>query len=181
MVRGLNKAIKCHAVQERDKKYDGIFYFAAKDSGVYCRPSCAAVRSLHEDITFFVTVKEAKSHGYQACKRCHPDRLKNGLSLEILDRIDDGAINDQGVQGLADSLDISERHLRRIVHDRTGTSPLRLNKSRRLAEAKMLITHTKLPITDIAFNTEFSSLRQFNDVFKQAFNVSPSEMRKAAH
>jgi len=117
-------------------------------------------------------------NGYHACKLCHPNRLKNGLSVKVLGSIDSGELNDKGVHGLADSLHISERHLRRIVQDRTGTSPLRLNKTRRLNEAKLLITKTKLSITDIAFNTEFSSLRQFNASFKDTFKTSPSEMRK---
>jgi AraC family transcriptional regulator of adaptative response / DNA-3-methyladenine glycosylase II len=181
MASGLNRATRYHAVLERDKKYDGIFYFAAKNTGVYCRPSCTALRTLQDDYSFFITVEEAKLHGYKACAHCHPDRLKNGLSLEILDNIDAGAINDKGVHGLADSLHISERHLRRIVQDRTGSSPHSLNKTKRLTLAKLLITQTKLPITDIAFSAEFSSLRQFNDVFKDTFNVTPREMRKAVH
>ena len=181
MATGLNKASRYHAVVERNKKYDGIFYFATKNTGIYCRPSCTAPRTLQKNCSFFVTVREAKLHGYQACKHCHPDRLKDGLSLEILDHIDAGAINDKGVHGLADSLHISERHLRRIVHDRTGTSPLRLNKTKRLTAAKLLITQTKLPIIDVAFSSEFSSLRQFNDAFKDTFKISPREMRKAAH
>jgi AraC family transcriptional regulator of adaptative response / DNA-3-methyladenine glycosylase II len=84
------------------------------------------------------------------------------------------------VHGLADSLHISERHLRRLVKDRTGTSPLRLNKAKRLSVAKRLVVQTELSIIDIAFNAEFSSLRQFNAVFKETFRVSPREMRKIA-
>lgn len=181
MVTGLNKAARYRAVMEKDKRYDGMFYFAAKNTGIYCRPSCAALRPLRKNCSFFVTVGAAKLHGYQACKHCHPDRLKNDLSLEILDNIDAGALNNQGVHGLADSLHISERHLRRLVQDRTGTSPLRLSKTKRLTAAKLLIIDTKLPIIDIAFNTDFSSLRQFNDAFKSTFSVSPREMRKAAY
>jgi AraC family transcriptional regulator, regulatory protein of adaptative response / DNA-3-methyladenine glycosylase II len=181
MLSGLNKATEYHAVLKRDKKYDGIFYFAAKTTGVYCRPSCSARHSLTEEYSFFNTVEEAQAHGYQACKRCHPARLKNDLSTEILGSIDAGELNDKGVHGLADSLHISERHLRRLVHDRTGESPLHLNKTKRLKTAKLLILRTNLSIIDVAFIAEFSSLRQFNDVFKEAFNVSPREMRKAAH
>ncbi len=181
MARGLSKAAQYHAVLEQDKKHDGIFYFAINNVGIYCRPSCTALHPSEETCLFFDTVEEAKLHGYRACKRCHPDRLKNDLSSEILDNIDAGAVNDKGVHGLADSMHISERHLRRIVQDRTGASPLHLDRARRLATAKLLITRTKLPIIDVAFSSEFSSLRQFNDVFKQTFKISPSEMRKAAH
>ncbi|HEX5743841.1 MAG TPA: Ada metal-binding domain-containing protein [Candidatus Saccharimonadales bacterium] len=181
MVRGLNKAAKYHAVLENDKKYDGIFYCATKNTGMYCRPSCAVRPSSRKECFFFTTVKGAKLSGYQACKRCRPGRIKSDLSLKILNNIDAGAVNDKGVRGLADSLHISERHLRRIVHDRTGVSPLHLDREKRLAKAKLLITQTNLPIVEVAFTVEFSSLRQFNDVFKRTFKISPREMRKAAH
>ena len=180
MATGLNMATRYHAILEKDKKYDGIFYYAAKTTGIYCRPSCSDPCPSQQNCSFFSTVEKAKLQSFRACKHCHPDRLKNGLSLAILDRIDAGGINDQGVHGLADSLHISERHLRRIVQDRTGNSPLHLNKTKRLSAAKLLLTQTKLPIVDVAFSSEFSSLRQFNAVFKQAFKISPSEMRKAA-
>jgi AraC family transcriptional regulator of adaptative response / DNA-3-methyladenine glycosylase II len=181
MTGGLNKATLYNAVLESSKKYDGIFYVAAKTTGIYCRPSCSAQCLLKKDCSFFSTGQKARSRGYQACKRCHPGRLKNDLSAEILGSIEAGELDDKGVHGLADSLHISERHLRRLVHARTGTSPLRLSKAKHLNEARTLVIQTKLPIIDIAFNTEFSSLRQFNNVFKDAFKTSPSEMRKTAH
>ncbi len=106
--------------------------------------------------------------------------VKRSLLTEVMDSINAGAISDKGVHGLANSLHISERHLRRIVQKRTGSSPLHLNQTKRLDAARLLITRTKLPITDIAFVVEFSSLRQFNDVFKHAFKTSPSQMRKTA-
>ncbi len=178
MTTGLNRSARYRVILGRDKRYDGIFYFAAKTSGVYCRPSCSTQHLLQKNYSFFDTVLKARLHGYHACKNCHPDRLKNGLSVKILDDIESGAINDKGVHGLADSLHISERHLRRIVHDRTGASPTHLNKARRLHAARILITQTELPIIDVAFSSDFSSLRQFNDVFKDAFKISPSKMRK---
>lgn len=178
MTGGLNKTTVYRAIQGRDKKYDGIFYFGVKTTGVYCRPSCSAPHSSLKSYPFFHTIEEAQAHGYQACRYCHPSRLKNDRSAEVLDSIDTGAINDQGVHGLADSLHISERHLRRLVHDRTGLSPLQLSTNKRLGAAKKLVIQTKLPIIDIAFKTEFSSLRQFNAVFKETFKTSPSKMRK---
>jgi len=64
------------------------------------------------------------------------------------------------------------------VRNKTGTSPIHLNNERRLRVAKELIIQTELPITEVAFNAGFSSIRQFNDAFKKAFNISPREMRK---
>lgn len=169
------------AVHEQDKKYDGIFYYGTKGTKVYCRPSCKMAQSSWEDCSFFTTITNAKIHGFEACTSCQPDRLGSDLSSEILKSIDAGAINEQGVRGLADALHISERHLRRLVQAQTGTSPLHLNRNRRLNAAKTLVVESSLPIIDIAFIVGFSSLRQFNDVYKDAFNISPRETRKAAH
>jgi AraC family transcriptional regulator of adaptative response / DNA-3-methyladenine glycosylase II len=177
---GLDAATQYQAVLTRDKRYDGIFYFAKKDTRIYCRPSCSTPRQQGENYAFFSSIRVAKSRGLVACKYCHPTRLNNGLSLKILSSIDTGAINDQGVCGLAHSLHISEQHLRRIVRDKTGTSPIRLNNARRLRTAKRLTVQTKLPITEIAFSAGFSSIRQFNVEFKRAFKASPRELRKVA-
>ena len=105
-------------------------------------------------------------------------KLKTDLSHKVMHSIAAGAIHDQGVRGLAETLHISERHLRRIVRKQTGSSPLRVDTAKRLEAAKWLITGTNLPITDIAFTTDFSSLRQFNGVFKHAFNMTPRTMRR---
>jgi AraC family transcriptional regulator, regulatory protein of adaptative response / DNA-3-methyladenine glycosylase II len=180
MTTGLTKAARYRAVLERDRRYDGIFYFATKSTGIYCRTSCSNSHPSQKDCFFFDTLAEAKLHGYRACKRCHPDKLQNDLSLKILRRINKGEINDKGVHGLAESLHISDRHLRRIVHDRTGTSPVRLNQAKRLTAARQLVAETDLLITEIAFSAGFSSLRQFNDAFKGAYKTSPRKMRKTA-
>lgn len=179
MISGLSKAKLHHAVMDNNERYDGIFYFASPTTGLYCRPSCISPRLPHEKYAYFDIVEDAEVDGYQPCKQCHPGRLKNNLSSQILGGIDAGAINDKGVHGLADSLHISERHLRRLVHDRTGSSPVQINKKKRLNTARKLITQTKLPIIDVAFHADFASLRQFNDAFKTAFEVSPSTMRKS--
>jgi len=175
---GLDKAAQYQAVLTRDKRYDGFFYFAQKGTRIYHRPSCSTPRQQGAVLCFFGSIQSAKSHSLAACKYCHPARINSGLSMRILRSIEDGAINEWGVCGLARTLRISEQHLRRIVRDKTGTSPIHLNNERRLMTAKRLTIRTKLPITEVAFSAGFSSIRQFNDEFKRAFKTSPREMRK---
>jgi methylphosphotriester-DNA--protein-cysteine methyltransferase len=83
MTGGLNTAVQCCAVENKDKRCDGAFYFAVKDSGVYCRPSCPAIHAQHNYV-FFDTTAEAAAQGYRACARCHPDKLNSSLSQKIL-------------------------------------------------------------------------------------------------
>lgn len=101
-----------------------------------------------------------------------------GLEAEALAQINSGAISKKGVTGLASSLHITARHLRRIVKAKTGSSPSKLDRARRLNQAKVMLQKTKLPIVAIAFNCDFASLRQFNDVFKAAYGFPPGQMRR---
>lgn len=178
MIGGISKAARYRAILKRQRKYDGVFFFAVKATGVYCRPSCALDHYPPENYMFFATVEDAQRQNYQACEVCCPDKLQNNLHSAVLNGIKDGSMNEKGVHGFAESLHISERHLRRIVHDKTGASPTTLNNTRRLDAARALVTQTKLPIIDVAFRSDFASLRQFNDVFKEVFKISPRQMRK---
>lgn len=102
----------------------------------------------------------------------------DSLDVEALKQINSGAITEKGAVGLASSLDITARHLRRIVKAKTGSTPTKIDRDRRLQDAKILLQKTKLSVVAVAFNCDFASLRQFNDVFKAAYKVTPREMRK---
>jgi AraC family transcriptional regulator of adaptative response/methylated-DNA-[protein]-cysteine methyltransferase len=60
------------ACQRRDRTADGVFVFAVRTSGVYCRPSCPG-RPLRRNVGFFATGEAARAAGFRACKRCRPD------------------------------------------------------------------------------------------------------------
>ena len=60
----------------RDSRFDGVFFFGAKDSKVYCCPSCKARTPLRSKIQYYESRQEAESMGYRPCKRCRPDTVK---------------------------------------------------------------------------------------------------------
>ncbi|MGH9843800.1 MAG: Ada metal-binding domain-containing protein, partial [Blastocatellia bacterium] len=41
------------AVVTRDASCDGLFYYAVRTTGVYCRPSCASRQPKRENVLFF--------------------------------------------------------------------------------------------------------------------------------
>jgi AraC family transcriptional regulator of adaptative response/methylated-DNA-[protein]-cysteine methyltransferase len=59
------------AVAGRDKKADGVFFYAVWTTGVYCRPSCPG-RPKRENVAFHATCEDAERAGFRACKRCRP-------------------------------------------------------------------------------------------------------------
>lgn len=124
--------------------------------------------------------------GFRACKRCRPDAVpgtrdwdvRGDLAARAVRRIRDGAIDTVGVSGLADELAVSERHLRRLLVEEVGASPLQLARTRRAHAARALIEQTDLSLTDIAFAAGFGSVRQFGETMREEFGIAPSAIRR---
>ena len=85
-----------------------------------------------------------------------------------------------GSKKLRRTFQISSRQLRRIVQKELGVSPIELMQTRRLLLAKQLLTETKLPVTEIAFASGFSSLRRFNHSFRTQYRMPPTRLRRRA-
>ena len=70
-----------HAVQRRDRAYNGRFWFSVKTTGVYCLPSCAARPPLRGNVAFHASPDAAEAAGFRACKRCKPRDWRADLGL----------------------------------------------------------------------------------------------------
>jgi AraC family transcriptional regulator, regulatory protein of adaptative response / DNA-3-methyladenine glycosylase II len=176
------------AVASRDARFDGHFITAVRTTGIYCRPSCPAVRPKRENVEFFLTAAAAQASGYRACRRCLPDavpgspewNLRADLAARSMRLIADGVVEREGVPGLARRLGYSERHLARVLTAELGAPPLALARAHRAHSARLLIESTKLPFSEVAFAAGFASIRQFNDTVREVFAVTPSQMRETA-
>jgi AraC family transcriptional regulator of adaptative response / DNA-3-methyladenine glycosylase II len=89
-----------------------------------------------------------------------------------------GALDQGGEEHLGHRLGISPRHLRRLFHQHLGVTPDQFACSRRAHFARRLLDDSDLSITDIAFASGFSSVRQFNRTMTEVFRDSPSKLRE---
>ena len=179
---------RCYrAVQGRDKRFDGRFVTAVRTTGIYCRPSCPAQTPKPENVRFYPHAAAAAAAGFRACKRCRPDAapgsrdwdVRADLAARALRGIESGAVDEEGVPGLARRLAVSERHLHRVLVAEIGVGPLALARTRRAQTARMLIEHTALSLSTVAFSAGFASVRQFNDVMRAEFGCPPGELRRS--
>jgi len=90
-------------------------------------------------------------------------------------------MNDGGVQTLSAQLGYSTRHLHRTLSAELGAGPLALARAHRMHLARSLLVGTQMSITDIAFASGFSSVRQFNETASKLFGAAPREIRQRAH
>ena len=175
------------AIQEKDGRFDGLFFSGVVTTGVYCRVVCPAPRpARRENVRFFTSVAAVEGAGFRPCMRCHPERSADApvwgpfpaVVSRALGLIFDGALDEGGIEGLAWRVGIGSRQLRRLFNEHVGAGPLAVAKARRVHFARCLIDDTELSITDVAFVAGFGSVRQFNHDFRKTFGRSPKEIRR---
>lgn len=179
---------QCYQIlQSRDARYDGQLYVGVISTGIYCRPVCPAIRPRRASCRFFENAAAAEHCGFRPCLRCRPE-LAPGyapmdgtrrLARSLVDRIHGGALEDAGLENLADEFGLSSRQVRRIITAEFGVTPLAIARTRRLLLAKQLLTDSNLPLVDIAYASGFASVRQFNRAFRQAYALTPSGLRRS--
>lgn len=177
---------RCYrAVRSRDRRFDGLFVTAVRTTGIYCRPSCPAQTPRPENLRFYAVPAAARAAGFRACKRCRPQAAPGSREWDVradfvgraLRLIAEGAVDTDGVGGVARTLAVSERQLHRLLMAEVGAGPLALARTRRAQTARLLVESTTLSLTDIAFTAGYASVRQFNDSMREAFGCAPSALR----
>jgi AraC family transcriptional regulator of adaptative response / DNA-3-methyladenine glycosylase II len=175
------------ALQSRDARFDGLIFVGIRTTGIYCRPVCPARTAKPENCRFFGSAAAAQEAGFRPCLRCRPETAPEfacwqGTSNSVsraLALISDGALDgdDATVEKLAQRLGLGERHLRRLFLQHLGASPIAVAQTRRVLFAKHLIHETSMPMADVAFAAGFSSVRRFNETFRNLFHRPPRALR----
>jgi AraC family transcriptional regulator, regulatory protein of adaptative response / methylated-DNA-[protein]-cysteine methyltransferase len=172
----------------RDRRFDGRFFTGVLTTRIYCRPVCPVKPAQSRNVIFFPTAAAAECAGFRPCLRCRPEAAPGtpawrgaaatvSRALRLIERgfLDDG----QGVAGLADTLGMTPRHLRRLFRQHAGASPTAVAMTRRVQRAKTLVDGTAMPMSAIAFAAGFASIRRFNAAFRAVYRRPPSTLRKA--
>jgi AraC family transcriptional regulator of adaptative response / DNA-3-methyladenine glycosylase II len=175
------------ALRTRDRRFDGRMFAAVVTTGIYCRPICPVRPAKAENIRFFSSAAAAESEGYRPCLRCRPERAPGLAGVDAISRlvgaaiagIEEHSLSSARVGELAQSLGVSDRHLRRATHSELGVSPIELAQTQRLLLAKRLLAETSLSQAQIAFASGFGSVRRFNALFKSRYGLCPRVLRQS--
>jgi transcriptional regulator GlxA family with amidase domain len=97
--------------------------------------------------------------------------------LRAKDRMDAASHEQWPVRRLARVSHVSEAHFARAFKEAFGVPPHRYLLTRRIEKATALLRDTNLSITEIAFQTGWSSLGTFTRTFGDITGGSPGELR----
>jgi len=85
------------------------------------------------------------------------------------------------INQIADTAGISISYLHRLFNKYLATSPIHYFIDLKMKHIEREITHSTVPINQIASNYGFSDLSYFSNIFKKNFQVSPRNYRKMAN
>ena len=182
---GLSAQICRQARLSRDPRFDGEFFLGVRTTGIYCRPICPARAPAEKNVSYYRSAAQAAAAGFRPCLRCRPESAPDspawrGASTTVqraLQLIKQGALNEDGLEALADRLGVGERYLRKLFERELGVSPVAVALNQRLLFAKKLLAETDLPMTEVAFAAGFGSVRRFNSAVQAQFRLTPGALR----
>ena len=174
------------AIIAKDTRFDGRLFTGVLTTGIYCRQICPARVPKSANVRFYQSAAAAGEAGFRPCLRCRPETAPetpawNGSSATIaraLRLIDEGGLDEHGVEHLAMRLGMGDRQLRRLFMKHVGASPIAVAQTRRILLAKQLLHETHLSMTQVALASGFGSVRRFNEVFDKLFKRPPSDIRR---
>jgi len=170
----------------RDPAFDGLFFIGVTSTRIYCRPVCPARQPLTRNVCYFPSAAAAEAAGFRPCLRCRPETAPHSPAWSgaratvsrALRLIEEGALDRDRVEQLADRLGIGPRHLARLFRRYLHTTPTAAARTARVQRAKRLIDGSDLPMTEIAYRAGFQSVRSFNATFQQVYRIPPSRLRR---
>jgi AraC family transcriptional regulator of adaptative response / DNA-3-methyladenine glycosylase II len=147
------------------------------------------VRTPHKvNCRFFPSAAAAEADGFRPCLRCRPELAPGYAVIDANRRLaqaaanlmEDGRLTDANLADLAATLQVTDRHVRRVFQQEFGVTPVAYAQTQRLLLAKRLLTDTDMPVIDVAMASGFASLRRFNDLFRTRYRMTPRELRRSS-
>lgn len=168
------------AITRREPGADGIFYYAVRTTGVFCRPSCGARHALRQNVRFFDSAAAAERAGFRACKRCHPGGVslaqQHAAMVARACRLIDRAETMPDLAALARDAGMSRFHFHRLFTRLMGMTPkayVAAQRARRVREQLL----RKGSVTGAIYDAGFGSNGRFYAGSDAALGMTPSTYR----
>ncbi|WP_431802303.1 bifunctional transcriptional activator/DNA repair enzyme AdaA [Halobacillus andaensis] len=179
----MDAAVKWEAVMACDKEYDGVFYYAVKTTGIFCRPSCPSKPPKRKNVLFFNDPAEAEADGFRPCKRCRPDQQKGDqLNARLVENtkqfLQENYWKPLSIREIAIHVHVSPFHLGRVFKAHTSATPHAYVERLRIEQAKHFLRHTSHTNTYICYHVGFQNAASFYQAFKRHTSQTPKQYRK---
>ena len=163
---------KWQAVVSNDEHYDGVFVYAVKTTGIYCRPSCRSRTPKPQHVEYFATGEQAENAGYRACKRCflgqeHAEQvIKRACAFIAAQK------NMPKLDEVAAQVGLSPNYFQQLFSDALGISPRSYSDSHRQQMFKKLLQQGD-EISGALYEAGFSSSSRVYEFANRYLGMTP--------
>jgi AraC family transcriptional regulator, regulatory protein of adaptative response / methylated-DNA-[protein]-cysteine methyltransferase len=172
--------MRWEAVQRRDPRAEGHFFYAVLTTGVYCRPTCAARLPRRENVRFYQRRAEAERAGYRPCKRCRPDgeapAAQQAEMIAKACRAIETAETVPSLATLAAEAGISRFHFHRLFKEATGVTPKAYAAAHRAERMRRDLPHSAT-VTEAIYGAGFNSSGRFYAGSAEILGMKPKDFR----
>src|SRR6266704_5516933 len=172
---------KWKAVVERDETKDGLFAFAVRSNGIYCKPSCPARHPNLEQVIFFSQPDAAERSGFRACKRCQPREARPSARDQLIQKIcryiDTNLDEKLTLESLSRQAGLSPFHFQRTFKKTLGVSPRQYVEARRLERVKRSLNRGET-VTNALYEAGFTSRGKLYEKGPNPLGVNPGTFRR---
>jgi AraC family transcriptional regulator of adaptative response/methylated-DNA-[protein]-cysteine methyltransferase len=170
------------AVQARDASWDGLFYYAVKTTGVYCRPGCASRQPKRENVLFFALPEAARQAGFRACLRCKPDQVairdpQAELIQSVCRLIDQQIEEPPNFAAVSEQVKQSQFHLQRLFKKLMGITPHQYAEARRADQFKTRVKSGQ-SVTEAMYDAGYGSSSRLYEKAAAQLGMTPATYRK---
>jgi AraC family transcriptional regulator of adaptative response / methylphosphotriester-DNA alkyltransferase methyltransferase len=169
------------AINERDQHFDGQFFYADRNTQLYCKPSCPSRLPKFNYVCVFSSAEAAEASGYSPCRRCSP----NGKAVTDLEWasqaerfIHNHYQNPLSVNRIAEACHGPSSELQQIFIRIYGVSLLDYLDRVRMDQARYLLIHSRRFIKQIAELVGIPSAAEFSRKFKEKEGMAPTLYRR---
>jgi AraC family transcriptional regulator, regulatory protein of adaptative response / methylated-DNA-[protein]-cysteine methyltransferase len=182
-LRTMEEDIYWQAVLAKDERFNGIFVYGVRSTGIYCKPSCPSRRPGRAQVTFFPSCPEAEAGGFRACLRCQPREtsLSDPRVLLVLrvcrvieSQTDEDALS---LERLGVELKVSPHHLQRTFKSITGITPRQYAAAHRLKLFKSRIKEGA-EVTGAMYDAGYGSSSRLYEKAPEQLGMTPATYRR---
>lgn len=181
-LRELEEDIYWQALAARDARFDGVFFYGVRSTGVYCKPSCPSRRPRREVVAFFPACGGAESAGFRACLRCRPRAAampdaRVEMILSVCRAIEARAGDAPALDELGRLAGVSPHHLQRTFKSVTGITPRQYAAAHRLKLFKSRIKEGG-DVTAAMYDAGYGSSSRLYEKAARQLGMTPATYRR---
>jgi AraC family transcriptional regulator of adaptative response/methylated-DNA-[protein]-cysteine methyltransferase len=174
---GLDEEVRWRAVQARDARFDGVFLYGVRSTGIYCRPSCPSRRPGREQVSFHASAEAAEAAGFRACRRCEPSRtdLRDPQVLMVVRACQAIEAHTEGTLSLAAlsaQVGVSQYHLQRTFKRVTGLTPKQYAAAHRISRFKASVGEGQA-VTEALYDAGYGSSSRLYEQAGSELGMTP--------